>query len=76
MCLVLDLGQFTSFGGGSVSFMEAADDLTNFTEINVSPQVFLCLIIGQMVPNYKTPHIYFFAFSGNFIIRFSGNKFS
>ena len=40
-----------------VSFSEAADHPTAFTKINVPAQMFLCFIIGRMVPNCKTHHI-------------------
>ena len=43
--------------GRSVSFREAADHPVIFTKFNVSPQVFLCFIIGQMIPNCKAHHI-------------------
>ena len=76
LCLVLNLGQFASLGR-SVSFKEASDHPTTFTKLNVLPQVFLSLIIGKMVTNRKTQkNMCFFAFSENFIIRFSGNEFS
>ena len=61
--------------GKSVSFREAADRATTFIKINVPPQLFLCSMIVQMIPSCKTRHV-FFAFSGTFIIRFSGNDFS
>ena len=47
---------------GSVSFREAEDHPATFTKINISPQVFLCFTIGQMVPNCKTPHVLFCIF--------------
>ena len=76
MYLVLDLGNLHHLGR-SVSFGEAADHPAAFTKVNVPPQVFLCFIIGQMVPNFKTHNICaFFAFLGNFIIIFSGSEFS
>ena len=63
--------------GGVVCFSKVADLPTIFTKINVPPQVFLCFMIRQMVPNLQnTPHICSFAFSGNFTIRFYGNEFS
>ena len=61
--------------GKGVSFREAADRATTFIKINVPPQLFLCSMIVQMIPSCKTHHV-FFAFSGTFIIRFSGNDFS
>ena len=50
--------------------------ITTFTKINVLPQMFLCFIIGQMVPLMVTLYIRLFAFSENSIIRFSENEFS
>ena len=45
-----------------------------FTKINVPPQVFLCFIIRNSFKLQNTPQLCFFAFSVDFIIRFSVNK--
>ena len=58
----LEIFQFLGNLGKTVSFNEDADH----------PAIF-----SKMVPYCKTHHkCAFFAFSGNFIIRFSGNEFS
>ena len=67
---------FCIIWGRIVSFRKAADHPATFSKINVPTQLFLCFIIDQMVPNCKTLHMCFFAISGNFVTRFSGNVFS
>ena len=56
MYLVLDLGHLYHLER-SVSSRKAADHPATFTKIKVPPQMFLCFIIRQMVPNCKTHHI-------------------
>ena len=74
LCLVLDLEQFSSF-----------EEECQFVKLQITLRHTLKLylhrcfrfVIRRMVPNCKTNHIIcFFAFSGNCIIRFSGNEFS
>ena len=53
----------------SVSFCDAADHFAAFNEINVTPTVFLCFfMIGQMVPNCKTPHMCFLHFQETLLV--------
>ena len=75
MCLVLDLGQFTSFGW-SVSFSEAADHPATFTKINGSPQGFFIYNKKNGPKLQNTLRICFFCISVNVFSRFSGNEFS
>ena len=53
MSLVLDLGQFASFGRRDVSFGKAADHPATFTKINVPPLVFLCFIIDFLEISFQ-----------------------
>ena len=61
--------------GRNVSFRKAADHPATFTKINIPTQEFSGFIIGQWF-QIAQPICGFFAFSGNSIIRFSGNEFS
>ena len=57
MYLVLDLGHLYHLGR-SVSSRKAADHPATFTtKIKVPPQMLLCFIKRQMLPNCKTHHI-------------------
>ena len=55
MYLVLDLGHLYHLER-SVSSRKAADHPATFTKIKVPPQMFLCFIIRQMVPNCDFLH--------------------
>ena len=69
------LQQFASFGM-KFSVSEAADHPATFTKLNIPPKVFLIYYKTKIPKLHNTQCKCFFAFSGNFIIRFSGNVLS
>ena len=59
MCLVRIWNNLDRLGK-SDSFSEAVDHPATFTKINIPPEVFLCFVVREMVPNCKIYQIFAF----------------